>query len=60
MCMACQMDEMWMLYLEQQAKLATSKTDDAGDAATSDGTPAATGTGSARPLPFACEDPTKA
>jgi hypothetical protein len=55
------MDEMWMLYLEQQAKLAaTSKTDDAGDAAANDSAPAATGTGSARPLPFACEDPTKA
>jgi hypothetical protein len=55
------MDEMWMLYLEQQAKLAaTTKTDDAGDGAASDSTPAATSSGSSRPLPFACEDPNKA
>ena len=55
------MDEMWMLYLEQQAKLAaTPKTDDAGVGAASDSAPVAAGSGSARPSPFACEDPTKA
>ena len=59
--MACQMDEMWMLYLEQQAKhAATAKTDDASDGAASDSAPIGTGSGSSRPLPFACEDPNKA
>jgi hypothetical protein len=56
------MDELWMLYLEQQAKReATATSSEPGSIAVeSDSAPVATGSGSARPLPFACEDPTKA
>jgi hypothetical protein len=63
MCMACEMDELWMLYLEQQASKRAA-TEGAG--ASSDAINASDTTGTdpnrvpgAR-SPFACEDPTKA
>ena len=62
MCMACQMDELWLLYLEQQAKREATATsgESGGIAVDHDGAPVATGTGPSRAQPFACEDPTKA
>lgn len=33
MCLACEMNELWLLYLEQQAEVAKKGTPDAGSAA---------------------------
>jgi hypothetical protein len=33
MCLACEMDDLWLLYLEQQAQAAKKGADDAGSAA---------------------------
>ena len=62
MCMACQMDELWLLYLEQQAKREATATsgESGGIAADSDSASVAAGATPSRAQPFACEDPTKA
>jgi hypothetical protein len=63
MCMACQMDELWMLYLEQQASKPAA-TEGAGTSSeavdASDTTGAAPNRAPGARSPFACEDPTKA
>jgi hypothetical protein len=55
MCLACEMDELWMLYLEQQAQAAKKAAADTGSAATFS---APAQDKSAPASAFVCEEPT--
>jgi hypothetical protein len=55
MCLACEMDELWLLYLEQQAQAAKKAAADTGSAATF----SAPAQGKSDPASaFVCEEPT--
>jgi hypothetical protein len=55
MCLACEMDELWILYLEQQAQAAKKAAVDTGSA----GTFSAPAQGKSDPASgFVCEEPT--
>jgi hypothetical protein len=57
MCMACEMDELWMLYLEQQAAKTAASAGVEGVSASAE-TPGSGTAGAPRPT-LMCDEPTR-